>query len=316
MFDMKLKESGVLGRVEGKTVWFSRLVGTGLGSSSFHSEEALKNSGPAAFPKGTHIHMDHQTDSERWERPEKSVKTIIGVIASEPTYHYAGETVVVDDESIDIDMDGLYAKTEYLDEWAPFVEQVSDHVGLSISFSATLKDEEHASGLPIIEAYIPTPTNSVDLVTRPGAKGKVLRALESFHATMEQYNETIREDAGMTPEDIKAVAEALKEAILPALTEAVKPEAPVEDNATEELETALTEAKKATADVAEALIAASLPEAARKKVYTAVESGVELSEAIKTEQDYIAGLKESIEVGVHMSNDNDKPVADYTIAGW
>lgn len=316
MSNMKLKESGVLGRVEGKTVWYSRLIAAGLGSSAFYPAEALELTGAAAFPVGTHIHADHQSWREWDEQPANSVKTIVGVIASEPRFHRVGETVDIDGEQVVIDIDGLYAKTEYIDSWGPFVEQIGKFIGLSVNVQCTVREEEHSSGLPIVEAFIPSPVNTCDLVTAPGAKGRLLNALESFHATMEQYNETIREDAGMTPEDIKAVAEALKEAILPALTEAVKPEAPVEDNATEELETALTEAKKATADVAEALIAASLPEAARKKVYTAVESGVELSEAIKTEQDYIAGLKESIEVGVHMSNDNDKPVADYTIAGW
>lgn len=306
---MKIKESGVLGKVEGKTVWYSRLIAAGLGSSAFYPAEALELTGAAAFPVGTHIHADHQTWREWDEQPANSVKTIVGVIASEPKFYRVGETVDVDGEQYTIDVDGLYAKTEFIESWAPFVEQVGKFVGLSVNVQATATEEEHASGLPIIEALIPSPLNTCDLVTAPGAKGRLLNALESFHDTIDKSNTQTREDAGMTPEEIEKVVEALTKALVPALTEALAPPAP------EEVE----EEAVTPAEVAEALIAAELPEAARKKVYEAVAAGTLLEEAITAEKEYIKGLTEALRVsesdGVQKRSEETKQF-NYTVAGW
>lgn len=305
MSDMKLKESGVLGKVEGKTVWYSRLIASGLGSSAFYPAETLEQSGAAAFPVGTHIHADHQSWREWDEQPANSVKTIVGVIASEPRFHRVGETVDIDGEQVVIDIEGLYAKTEYIDSWGPFVEQIGKFIGLSVNVQCTVREEEHSSGLPIVEAFIPSPVNTCDLVTAPGAKGRLLNALESFHDTIDTSDVQTREDAGMTPEDIDKVAEALAKTLVPALTEAFAPPV-VEDE----------EAVK-PAEVAEALISADLPEAARKKVYSAVEAGAVLTEAIAAEQEYIKGLTESLgsELGTHKGSAPAEQ-ANYTIAGW
>lgn len=309
-----VKEHGVLGPIEGKSVWFSRLIAAGLGSSAYYPAEALEASGREAFPVGTHIHSDHQSWREWDEHPANEVKTIIGVISSEPKYLRAGETVELAEGPYTADVDGLYAHTEYVAEWAPFVEQVGKYLGLSISAQVKVRSEEHSSGLPILESFIPSPVNTVDLVTAPGANGRVIAAVESAKASgtfvsekdgiIQTDSRKSREDQGMTPEEIKAVAEALSEAIVPALKEAVKPE---------EVEAP----EVSISDVAEAIVTADLPQAARQKVYAAVEAGAVLSEAIEAEKQYIKGITESMNVqeGVLHEGSKKEPV-DYTIAGW
>ena len=165
-----LLESGVLGAITGKRVWNARLIASGVSlNGKYYSGEMLESTGPAAFPVGTLIHADHQTWVEAYDRPEKSVNTIIGVIATEPKL-----------DTVD-GVEGLYANIEFTEEWAPRVEQIAPFVGLSIS-TQYIADEtaEREDGVETVAAFVPFPTNSVDLVTVPGAKGKLLRALESF----------------------------------------------------------------------------------------------------------------------------------------
>lgn len=290
---MKVKENGVLGLPSGKTSWFSRLIAEGSGSSAYYPGDALRESGPAAFPVGTHIHADHQTMRERTEHPEKSVKSIIGVIASTPVFLEEGETTNIGDKTFTADKNGLYAVTEFLDEWAPFVEQVGKFLGLSIDTKALLQEGVQESSLPVVKEFIVSPLTSVDLVTAPGADGLIGEAIESFKEH--------REEAGMTPEDIKAVAKAVTEAIVPALTEALQPE-PVEVD---------------HAAVVEALVSAELPKAARAKVYAAIESGVEVATAIESEKTYIRGITESLEAsGVFKGSEKKADTDNYTVAGW
>lgn len=166
---VKLKEStGVLGAVAGKKRWRARLIATGPGSSGFYTEAALKDTGPAAFPVGTKINADHQTWEEMLAQPAGSIKSLIGVIATEPEY------LTPED-----DLAGLYAEVEFIDAWAPFVEQVGQFVGLSINAQA-YGDEINDAGLRVIEGFVPHVLNTVDLVTAPGARGKLFEAVESY----------------------------------------------------------------------------------------------------------------------------------------
>ncbi len=82
----KLHESSVLGKITGKRRWYSRLIAVGSGSSGFHSAEALKNTGPAAWPIGTKCNIDHQSWSEYMEQPAGSLQTLAGVVASTPEF--------------------------------------------------------------------------------------------------------------------------------------------------------------------------------------------------------------------------------------
>lgn len=257
-----LLESGVLGAVTGKRVWNARLIASGVSlNGKYYSGEMLESTGSAAFPVGTLVHADHQTWGEAYDRPEKSVKTIIGAIATEPKL-----------DTVD-GVEGLYANVEFTEEWAPRVEQIAPFVGLSIS-TKYVADEtaEREDGVETVAALVPFPTNSVDLVTVPGAKGKLLRALESFSKppNVEKVKKV------MTAEEIEALATALANKLS------------VTNDDVSEKESVDVE------EVAEAMITAGLPKPAREAAFRRIRSGESVKEAIAGEENYMKSLSEAL----------------------
>lgn len=258
-----LLESGVLGAVTGKRVWNARLIASGVSlNGKYYSGEMLESTGPAAFPVGTLIHADHQTWVEAYDRPEKSVKTIIGAIATEPKL-----------DTVD-GVEGLYANVEFTEEWAPRVEQIAPFVGLSIS-TQYIADEtaEREDGVETVAAFVPFPTNSVDLVTVPGAKGKLLRALESFS----KPHNVEKVKKAMTAEEIDALATALANKL-----------SVTNDDDTSEKDSVDAE------EVAEAMIAAGLPKPAREAAFRRIRSGESVKDAIAGEENYMKSLSEAL----------------------
>ena len=257
-----LLESGVLGAVTGKRVWNARLIASGVSlNGKYYSGEMLESTGPAAFPVGTLIHADHQTWVEAYDRPEKSVNTIIGAIATEPKL-----------DTVD-GVEGLYANVEFTEEWAPRVEQIAPFVGLSIS-TQYVADEtaEREDGVETVAALVPFPTNSVDLVTVPGAKGKLLRALESFS----KPHNVEKVKKAMTAEEIEALATALANKLS------------VTNDDVSEKESVDAE------EVAEAMITAGLPKPAREAAFRRIRSGESVKEAIAGEENYMKSLSEAL----------------------
>ena len=257
-----LLESGVLGAVTGKRVWNARLIASGVSlNGKYYSGEMLESTGPAAFPVGTLVHADHQTWIEAYDRPEKSVNTIIGAIATEPKL-----------DTVD-GVEGLYANVEFTEEWAPRVEQIAPFVGLSIS-TQYVADEtaEREDGVVTVAALVPFPTNSVDLVTVPGAKGKLLRALESFSKppNVEKVKKV------MTAEEIEALATALANKL-----------SVTNDDVSEKDSVDVEE-------VAEAMITAGLPKPAREAAFRRIRSGESVKEAIAGEENYMKSLSEAL----------------------
>ena len=257
-----LLESGVLGAITGKRVWNARLIASGVSlNGKYYSGEMLESTGPAAFPVGTLIHADHQTWVEAYDRPEKSVNTIIGAIATEPKL-----------DTVD-GVEGLYANVEFTEEWAPRVEQIAPFVGLSIS-TQYIADEtaEREDGVETVAAFVPFPTNSVDLVTVPGAKGKLLHALESFSKppNVEKVKKV------MTAEEIEALATALANKLS------------VTNDDVSEKESVDVE------EVAEAMITAGLPKPAREAAFRRIRSGESVKEAIAGEENYMKSLSEAL----------------------
>ena len=252
-----LLESGVLGAVTGKRVWNARLIASGVSlNGKYYSGEMLESTGSAAFPVGTLVHADHQTWVEAYDRPEKSVKTIIGAIATEPKL-----------DTVD-GVEGLYANVEFTEEWAPRVEQIAPFVGLSIS-TQYVADEtaEREDGVETVAAFVPFPTNSVDLVTVPGAKGKLLRALESF--SKPPNVEKVKK--AMTAEEIDALATALANKL-----------SDTNDDVSD------------VEEVAEAMITAGLPKPAREAAFRRIRSGESVKEAIAGEENYMKSLSEAL----------------------
>lgn len=292
-FEKQLTEAfSGLGKVTGKNRWKVTIVRTGKGSTGNYTEAALET-GPLAFPAGTKVNLDHATSEEKWERPSGSVKSLAGAIVTTPV----------------IEGNELNAEVEFSDTAAPLIEQFHEILGLSLKASGW-GDDYDDTGLPIVEGFIPSPLNTVDVVTVAGAGGKFISLVEEYVKKTDilNLNEELStgRNNGMTPDEIKALFASFKDELLTAL----KPE-PVE-----------TEAPAVSA-ISEALIAADLPKSARDKVYSAVNAGAKLEEAIAAEQAYIKELSEAFDA----KNKKDLEEAaqgnlggagsyDYTIGNW
>jgi len=145
-----------------------RLIQPGWGTSGYYPKEVLANDGPSVWPAGTHMYLDHPTESESRERPERSVKDLAAVTISAPEYRENGKVGP-----------GLYARASVLPQWKDTIEALAPYIGVSIRASGTFEsgEAEGRSG-KIIKKLIKGA--SVDFVTKPGAGGQVLAVMESM----------------------------------------------------------------------------------------------------------------------------------------
>lgn len=129
------------------------------GSSGYYPADVLKRDGARAFPAGTHVFVDHPTESEEWERPERSVKDLAGYTLSDAAFEEGA------------DGRGLFAVFQSFPNWADLVEAWKDHVGMSIRAMGLRDENGHVTELIRGE--------SVDIVTRAGAGGRLVAMTES-----------------------------------------------------------------------------------------------------------------------------------------
>lgn len=149
--------------IEGGRRFKGRIIeGDRWGSSGYYSREVLERDGPTTWPAGTQVYLDHPTVMEDMDRPERSVRDLAGRINTTPVY----------------EGDGLYAEIEFYPHVAPVIEAMWEDVGMSIRASAAVESGE-ADGRrgPIIQALMDG--ESVDVVTKAGAGGKLVSLLES-----------------------------------------------------------------------------------------------------------------------------------------
>ena len=205
---IEVRESGRLGEIQGRRKWRVRIIGEGRGASGYYSREVLERDAPAAFPVGTKVNIDHPSDSEAYERPEGSLKVLAGAVVSTPEWS-------------DLPEPGVYADVEIGEAWGPFVEQFHEIIGLSIRAQAIVSPEVNESGDYDIMGIVPWPTNSVDMVTVPGANGRFIEAFESFRDTITNV-EPIKEASV----DLNDIQKVITEAIAPLIEAQKEPETP------------------------------------------------------------------------------------------
>lgn len=255
-----------------------RIIAPGRGSTGMYTAPNLAESAPLFVP-GTHMFFDHQTMTEDWERPERSVRDLAGVFES------AAE--IMPDGSLEADIKVYPSVNGVIRErWAD----------IGVSINGWSVDEIGPDGVVPVLAGI----QSVDFVTRAGAKGAVLEVLESDGrwrvknppTPSNPTNTNVQEEQAVKPEDIcKAVSEALAAAMPAAIKEAAAMLA-----ADQEKKAKATEAEKkapavdpyeAAAKVAEAN---DLPKEARARVMEAVKRGAGVDDAIEAERAYIKAI--------------------------
>lgn len=142
-----------------------KLIDAGKGSSGVYTAEALQLAAQErVFPAGTHMYIDHPTETEQWERPERSVKDLAAVL--------------VEDARYDAGMQALVAEVRVFSQWRQPIAEMMESIGTSIRAMADTEPGEW-EGRPtkvitrLLEAL------SVDFVTHAGRGGKILQVLES-----------------------------------------------------------------------------------------------------------------------------------------
>jgi hypothetical protein len=151
-----------------------KLIKPGWGSTGYYPPDVLKRDGPKAFPKGTHMYLDHPTATEEAERPERSLKDLAATLTEDAQWIDRGP-----------DGPGLYAAAQVRDDFKRLLNEIAPYTGVSIhaygKASPGTFDGKHGDIIEKIHEATVT-QNSVDFVTRPGAGGHMLELFEAARA--------------------------------------------------------------------------------------------------------------------------------------
>lgn len=260
-----------------------RIIVPGQGSSGIYTAENLAESAPL-FKAGTEMFIDHPTETEEWERPERSIRDYAGVFLEDATVGEDG---------------ALYTVCKVFSSVNELIKDKWEHIGVSIN--AWCAD-------PISENGIVPPiagVRSVDFVTTPGAGGAIIDLLES------NRNDNYVKEAGMDKE-IESKFDELKASLIEAIgskleaamatIQEAKAQEPTEE-ASVDVDSVLEAGRK----IAES----GLPEAAIVRVREAVKAGADVDSALESERAY---LKEA--VAATATPVDDKPVNTFKKIGW
>lgn len=250
-----------------------RIIAPGRGSSGMYTAPNLAESAPL-FAPGTHMYFDHPTFTEDWERPERSVRDLAGVFES--------GAQIMEDGSLEADIKVYPSANQVIKErWAD----------IGVSINGWSETEIGPDGVVPVLAGI----QSVDFVTKAGAKGAILEVLESDGRWRVRNHESTtntntQEEQAVKPEEItKAVSEAVAAALPAAIKEAAAMIAAEQEKKVVEAakKAAAVDPYEAAAKVAEAN---DLPKEARARVMEAVKRGAGVDDAIEAERAYIKAL--------------------------
>lgn len=140
----------------------------GWGSSGYYPPKVLENAATdKVWPAGTQVYFDHPTESEMFDRPERSVRDLAAVTTEDA--HWDGA--------------GLVAEAKVIGPYRDLVtdDVFTEAVGMSIRSTAeTVQGEAEGRKGTIIAKLVEG--ISVDLVTKAGRGGKILAVLESSRA--------------------------------------------------------------------------------------------------------------------------------------
>lgn len=137
------------------------LITPGQGSSGYYSQPVLEAAASdKVFAAGTHMYLDHPTESEEYERPERSVRDLAAVLTEDARW--------------DADAGALVAETEVFGPYAEAIVAMKDHIGVSIRASAEVSESPKGRTIERLVA-----AESADFVTKAGRGGSIMSVLES-----------------------------------------------------------------------------------------------------------------------------------------
>lgn len=184
-----------------------KLISPGWGSSGYYSKEMLKRDGSKVFKAGTHMYMNHPTEQEARERPERDVRDLVGALITDAQWEDANNNNTGE---------GLYANARVYDQYRSFVNEAAPDIGVSIRASGVAKEGEAEKRHGLIIGALHEGF-SVDYVTLPGRGGQVLSLFESARANKATHNVV---ETQTKPVEVPKVAVEITEEQLKTLTEA------------------------------------------------------------------------------------------------
>lgn len=133
------------------------LISAGQGSSGYYPEETLKEAAKhGAFPAGLHCYVDHPTESESFNRPERSVRDLAGVLERAAVYR-----------------DGaLFADVRVYKSHRDLITERAEAIGMSIRGTGQIENQV-IDGTSRAVVTVLGPIASVDFVTHAGRGGRI-----------------------------------------------------------------------------------------------------------------------------------------------
>lgn len=155
------------------------LITPGRGSSGYYSAEVLEQAAKdKAFGMGTQMHINHNSPTDDFERPEGDLRNLAGVLMEDARW----------------DGEALVAEARIGSAWTDFIEEFGEFIGVSISAQAEVAENGD------ITRFIPSPFNRADFVTVAGRGGEVTEILEAAKVIESRSiiaKETTERDVGM-----------------------------------------------------------------------------------------------------------------------
>jgi guanyl-specific ribonuclease Sa len=256
-----------------------KLIAPGQGSSGYYPKDTLRKAAESkVFHAGMKMFMDHQTEAEESERPEGSLKNLMGVLESDARWEDNGP-----------DGPGLYAPVRVYKDFVGFVNERAKDIGNSIRSMGRVRFGQVAGkATKIIEELVAA--KSVDFVTTPGAGGKLVPLFESYRLESKPAatSRNSTQESNMTEAEIKAMQDQMT--ALQASNASLR-EAAVKSTAKELFadRVAVSESKlpaKAVQRVKDRVLSGTLPLTEAGNLDTA-KFQTQVDAAIKDEADYL-----------------------------
>ena len=281
------------------------LITPGQGSSGYYSEDLIREYAPQAFPKGTHVYIDHLEPGQK-----RSTERLVGALIEDTRINEDGAAV---------------NRLKPISKYREWVEDVRELVGLSISAQG-----EGTPGMVegrqtlIVESLESDITNTVDIVPWAGRGG---RFIESYFNGEVQESTQVESSAGsekgnettmaISEEQVTALVESVKELVAKMTAAPIVEEAPVD------AEAALKEERAKAVEAAKAVGTADLTESVRDSLYQRIEAGdYDVASAIEADRTLREEIRADLvaktltEAGASASGGAASSDSTYVPKGW
>lgn len=145
-----------------------QVITPGWGSSGYYAQDVLEAAArDRIWPAGTHMYVDHPSEAEAYDRPERTVKDLAAV--------------TLEDARWDPARGALVAEARVFSQWRQPLADMAEAIGVSIRGAAEgdMGEAEGRKGRVFTRLVA---GESIDFVTRAGRGGKVLQVIESARA--------------------------------------------------------------------------------------------------------------------------------------